>query len=346
MDRAGSTLVVPRFAVLRNGVEFTQLRAVGSPTVRMSGSAALKMALSGTFGFNHSADFLTDRVRPYLQIAGTEYPLGEYTITESTVRHESNGAMLELSGYDNTYLAQRTRLEERLTLAAGNRYTDVVQALFIAAGAEKIICEESDERLKSDREDWETGTDHLAIANNLLKEINYESAWADMDGYIRIRRRKNPDAASIDHQYAAGEMSIIKDDCEAVNDLHGKCNVFRAEVNNPDLEAPMVAVAVNDDPSHPLCVQRIGRIAAATAKLDNIASREELQNYVDNLKFESMLGEETITFFTATNPLHTVGDTIAITHPHIAGIYTETEWELTLAAGAEMLHKARRVLYL
>lgn len=346
MYRAGGNTVTAFFVVERGGVEYTRLKALGSPSIKMRGDAAIKTVLSGTFEYSPLVDFLTDRLRPYLSINGEVYPVGEYIVTNSKRVYAGGAACFELDGYDNTYMAQRTRLEKKLTLAAGNRYTDIVQALFIASGADKIICEDSGERLKTDREDWEIGTDHLTIANALLKEINYDSAWADMDGSIRLQRHKNPDSAAIDHIYNADELSIIKGDCEISNDLHDKCNVFRVEVNNPDLDEPMAAVAVNDDPTHPLCVQRLGRIAAAPVSLDNIASQEELREYADNLKFASMIGEESIIFTTATNPLHTVNNTIAINHPHIKGVYTETEYELALGAGEEMTHKARRVLYL
>ena len=342
----GLRTVTARFAVLRNGVEFAQLTAKDEPTVRMVSSAKIKMAFSGIFIKNNAVDFLVDRIKPYLIIDGREYPVGEYIITTEQTQHENGASYIEIEGYDVTYLAERCKLEERLTLKANNRYTDVIQALFISAGVEKIICEESDARLQTDREDWEIGTDHLTIANALLTEINYDSAWADMDGFVHLHPHRPPDASNITHTYASGELSIIKDDLNVTNDLHDKCNVFRAEVSNPELDEIMVATSVNDDPSHPLCVQRLGRIQAPIQKLDNIASQAALQDYIDRIKFESMLATETVVFKTATNPTHTVGNTLALNHPRLQGIFAETEWSMSLAAGAEMTHKARRVMYL
>jgi hypothetical protein len=41
-----------------------------------------------------------------------------------------------------------------------------------------------------------------------------------------------------------------------------------------------------------------------------------------------------------------VGDVLALKHPALNGIYEETAWSITLEAGADMTHEARRAMYL
>ena len=59
---------------------------------------------------------------------------------------------------------------------------------------------------------------------------------------------------------------------------------------------------------------------------------------------ESMLAARTITFQTLNEPGHGVGDIISIDDPELAGIYEETGWSLTMAAGQMMQHTAKRTV--
>ena len=104
----------------------------------------------------------------------------------------------------------------------------------------------------------------------------------------------------------------------------------------------MIAVSVNDIPT-----SRIQRsILEGTApieKLDDIANQEELQKYVDNLRFSVYVFDETILFRTALNQ-HQVRDIVSIHHPQASGIYQETQWKMTLSFDGEMTHTAQRVV--
>lgn len=78
--------------------------------------------------------------------------------------------------------------------------------------------------------------------------------------------------------------------------------------------------------------------------MKNIASQAELQALVNKLRNESMFATKTITFSGLAEGCHGVGDVISIDDADIGGIYEETAWSLTLAAGELMEHTARRAV--
>lgn len=78
--------------------------------------------------------------------------------------------------------------------------------------------------------------------------------------------------------------------------------------------------------------------------VDNIASQAALQEYVNNIRNESLLSTEVIKFSTALNPVHQINDIVAIDNNDLQGIYEETGWTITMAPGQLMQHTARRIL--
>jgi hypothetical protein len=224
---------------------------------------------------------------------------------------------------------------------------NLIQQIMIENGITRVLCDDSAATLQTDREDWEVGTSFLTIINQLLSEINFMPLWFDLAGNARLSKKITPSASNIAHEYKSGELSIIKADCSVVMDTYAAPNVFIVTCSNPDLPEPMQATSVNDNVMSPLSTVRRGRrIVAPPVRVDNIASQEELQAKADLLRMESMLGTEAVGYATAINPVHEVGDVVALTHERLEGIFMETEWQITMGAGNDMQHKGKRVTYL
>ena len=102
-----------------------------------------------------------------------------YTHLPVKAVREGASCFCRCEGYDLCFLAQRTRLEQKLYFSAGERYTDRIQALLQQCGIQSAIVEESDEMFATDREDWEIGTPVLDIVNSLLDEISYQMCIRD-----------------------------------------------------------------------------------------------------------------------------------------------------------------------
>lgn len=334
-----------RFDIVENGVCIGQAFALNKPSVKCDSDAEVKLSLSGEFVLNiQNPNWLKARIKPYLIIGGKESSLGEYLISQADDCTDKKGVKFwQLKGMDLGRIPQRSRTEKRVLFQAGQRYTDIVQSILLELGISRIIAIQSDATLKNDRTDWEIGTSWIKIINSLLAEINYQSLWFDTEGNARIQPHRQVDGTVIDHRYESGELSQIKPQVDISSDIYKAYNVFTAMVSSPEYEEPMIAVSVNDIPTSRISTVNIGRVQAPIEKLDDIANQEELQKYVDNLRFQSMCSTETISFRTALNQ-HQVRDIVSIHHPQASGIYQETQWKMTLSFDGEMTHTAQRVV--
>ena len=337
-----------RFQVLRNNVPYDELHALGAPTVRHQGRATITRSLSGTFRKStKEINWLNDRVRPQMWLDGEWHSLGVF-VASSMVENYANGvSTVALQAMDRALLVKQVSTEGLLHLTAGERYLDVIKRMLLECGITGVLSDENEDVLATDREDWNEGTSYITIINALLSEIAFTPLWFDAEGYARLTRYTEPSAANIDHVYSSGNSSLIADACSITQDIYNPANVFKAVVSNADMETPMVATAVNDNAASPISTVSLGRrILAPIVRLDNIASQEALQAYVDRLRFESQLAEEKISFTTANLPTHSNADTIALEHERLRGIYQETDWTMQLAYSGRMTHKAKRILIL
>ena len=334
-----------RFDIVENGVCIGQAFALNKPSVKCDSDAEVKLSLSGEFVLNiQDPNWLKAIIKPYLIIGGKESSLGEYLISQADDCTDKKGVKFwQIKGMDLGRIPQRSRTEKRVLFQAGQRYTDIVQSILLELGISRIIAIQSDATLKNDRADWEIGTSWIKIINSLLAEINYQSLWFDTEGNARIQPHRQVDGTVIDHRYESGELSQIKPQVDISSDIYKAYNVFTAMVSSPEYEEPMIAVSVNDIPTSRISTVNIGRVQAPIEKLDDIANQEELQKYVDNLRFQSMCSTETISFRTALNQ-HQVRDIVSIHHPQASGIYQETQWKMTLSFDGEMTHTAQRVV--
>lgn len=334
-----------RFDIVENGVCIGQAFALNKPSVKCDSDAEVKLSLSGEFVLNiQNPNWLKARIKPYLIIGGKESSLGEYLISQADDCTDKKGVKFwQIKGMDLGRIPQRSRTEKRVLFQAGQRYTDIVQSILLELGISRIIAIQSDATLKNDRADWEIGTSWIKIINSLLEEINYQSLWFDTEGNARIQPHRQVNGTVIDHRYESEELSQIKPQVDISSDIYKAYNVFTAMVSSPEYEEPMIAVSVNDIPTSRISTVNIGRVQAPIEKLDDIANQEELQKYVDNLRFQSMCSTETISFRTALNQ-HQVRDIVSIHHPQASGIYQETQWKMTLSFDGEMTHTAQRVV--
>lgn len=338
-----------RFQVIRNGVPYAELSAIGTPTIKMQSTAAIARSLSGEFAKprDWEPNFLRDEIRPQMQLDGQWFSLGVF-IASSVSETWSNGAgHLRIEAMDRTLLVKQVSTEGLLHLTKGTPYTTAVTQLLAAAGITSVLTDASDDALTTDREDWDEGTSYLNIANALLDEMAYDPLWFDGDGVARLTRYSEPTASNVEHIYQSGANAYIASTCTLTQDIYNPTNVFKAVVSNPDLPEPLTATAVNESVSSPISTVNLGRrILAPIARMDNIASQTALQMYVERLRFESQLADETVTFTTANTPNHGYKDILALEHERLSGIYQETEWTMQLSYSGQMTHKAKRIIYM
>lgn len=333
-----------RIDVIRNGATLTTLHPVSDPLVDCNSESAIKMSMSGMFAENHEVNWLTDELMPIQVINGVEYPVGVFSVGTVLVSHDQNGMeTVTVEAYDRCMVLNQTKTEKIIHLPAGKNYIEAVEELLTEAGIVLRLTTPNTSALQTDREDWPIGTSYLTIINTLLSEINYGKIWFDQRGYAMLQPVKIPDASNIDHRYGAmEEINLMERPSTVETDMFDAPNVHIVICSNPDLEIPLVATAVNDNPLSSLSTFRRGRRIVKTYKVNNIPSQADLDSYAQTLMMDGMITSEVATITTANLPGHGVYDTIAVTHPDIEGIFQEVSWSLVLAPGNSMIHKIRR----
>ena len=337
--------VYARYEILRNGGVWEEMYSVGAAEIQNISTSALKMSLQGTFYKPEKpVNFLTDRIRAVLHINGTDYNKGVFLATTIEDTGGNDGEKMNIEAYSVLYLAQRSKLEGVYTIPAGTNYIAAIQTLLLESGITEYVAEETPLVMATDRQDWEEGTPRLDVINELLAEINYNSAWPDLDGKVHLTKYTPPSNNNIKHTYRAGEYSVLTPDYKASTDLFGKPNVFKCICDNPDLEAPLVAVSVNDDQNSQFSTVTLGARILHLERVDNVPDLSTLQERADNLRIKSLQTTQEVEFTTALMPGHETYDTVALDNGEITGIYTETEWRATMDASGMMVHKGKRVI--
>jgi len=335
-----------RVDVIRNGAKLTELSFSDAPSLYADSTAEIKTSLKGTFKDNPLLDVFKDELVPVVILDGIEFKYGVYRIGTCSERYDTAGVKyLAIESYDRGFLLTQYKTESVLHIAAGTNYISAVESLLAEAGISLVISMPTAATLQTDREDWDVGTKHIEIVNQLLSEINYDNVWFNSDGYAVLNPYVAPSADRINHTYdGTTELSVLVRECDSETDIFDKPNVFIAVVSNADLDEPMIAKAENNNPLSVLSTVSRGMRVPQVHKVDNIASQTELQACIDNIRDQSMSGTETATIKTAIMPGHGIGDVIALNHPNIQGIFKESSWYIIMAAGQMMTHKIKRVM--
>ena len=350
-----------RFKILRNGAEFAEIFPTSAPTLRMEASGEIKISLQGTFldyavdtfGHETEVNWLTDEIRPVLVLDGVEYTLATLIPTTANPERDATKRTISVQAYDRCWLMQDTKVEGYYHIAYGASYLNTVESLLTGAGIATIIKDASAATLANEREDWSTGDSYLTIANDLLSEINYNDLWFNADGTAMLQSKKEPRAANVQHVFTSkktdkrisreAEIISISPSVKRSMDVFSVPNVFVVVCSNPD-KSVMTATAVNDNPESPLSISRRGRRIVSVENVDNIASQNELQNYANLLRNQSMYTGEVIQITTRNLPGFGVNDISAINDIDVLGICVETAWQMQLGVGGTMSHTLERTV--
>ena len=351
-----------RFRMMRNGIEYGELYARGTPTLRMQSSGEIKISLQGTFlpdavdakGNKVKIDWLADEIKPVLVLNGEANPLGVLMPSTVTPKEEQGEENVELQAYDRCWRVRDNKIEGALYLTAGTAYLDAIEQLLTASGIATIIKTPSEAVLAEDRQDWETGTSYLTVVNDLLAEINYNPLWFNAQGFAVLEPASTPTAENIKHIFTGRkpdprnrkevEMIRVLPRISRKTDIYAAPNVFLCICSNADKDDGMKATAENNNPQSPLSTMRRGRRIVKEVRVNNIESQAELQAYADRLLFESMTTGEVMQVETMLQSGFGVNDVTAIQYGETLGICVEEAWTMQLTPGGTMSHELKKVV--
>lgn len=337
-----------RVDVLRGGVPYDRLLYSSPPSIYCDADADIALSMRGEFIRNERVNYLTDELRPIVIIDGVESPVGVYRFVTRRELYRAGGHIYDsIEAYDRSIALQWAKLESRDFWPAGTSYDTVITHYLTLAGITNVAFTPSPHVLQSDREDWDVGTQYLTIVNTLLAEMNYQKLWFDVNGVAQVKPYEPPSVANVRHTYSTSDgVSFIYPEYATEVDLYSKPNVFIVILENPEYPEPMYATAVNDTPGSQLSTISRGLRIPQVYKVNNIASAEELQNYANKLRDESMQGSEYMEMQAAIRPGHNPGDTVALAVGDKTGVYREVGWSFSMQTGTYMSHRLQKVVIL
>ena len=352
-----------RYRILRRGAEFGEIYAPAdaAPTKRMDAAAEIKTALSGTFspyvtdadGRRVEPDWMADEIEPVLIVDGAEAPLGVYAASRVTPVEANGVRSLQIEAFDRCWRVRDSKAEGRLFFAAGTNYVTAAEQLLVAAGIAVVLATPTAETLSEDRE-WDIGTSRLTVVNTLLSEINYNPLYFTDEGYAVLEPASVPTAAALKHRISddpddlaagADRVDPLLPVISRTTDVYNAPNVFVAWCANPEKTENMVARAENNNPQSPLSISRRGRRIVQVTQVDNIASQEELQAFVDRQRNDSLISGETIEFSTALLPGYGVRDVVALKYGDLSALCILQGYTMELRVGGTMRMTLERVVY-
>jgi len=337
-----------RYVIVRDGADYAEIHPAqgAAPSIRMTGTAAIKTSLSGSFiDPGGSVSWLTDEIRPELIVDGVPYALGIYMPASVREMESNSERFLSIEAYDRCWRVRDMKTEDLLHFDAGTPYLTAIQQLLTACGIALVSVTPNAAAFTEAREDWSIGTDYLSIVNQLLSEINFNPLWFDADGLAILEPASVPTAANIEHTLDDTDIrSLILPSLSRDTDIYDAPNVFVCVCSNADKDSVMLARSENTNPQSPLSIARRGRRIVKVVQVDNIASQEELQAYADRIRSESMITGEKIIVKTGLFPGYGVNDVTAIRYRDLFSVCLEKAWQMDLQVGGSMTHTLEKVV--
>lgn len=339
-----------RFDILRNGIKVGELNGVESCSIHFDADANIKRSarlncsassfsmivvgnnpkgirltfqLTAQFkGSNHlEFNSFTDRIAPYYN----DMALGQFMICSSPIAIDGKDKVYSFEMYDESFKLDQSKTSERYYIPSGTKYITAIEQILTSANILKTDIEDSDYVTNMAKE-FEIGTSKLDIINSLLKEINYESLWFSSEGYAIAR--KETTKLEPDFVYREGKYSNIYESIKKNMDIYNVPNVFVGVVSTPDISL-MTYRTVNDSPSSQLSTISRGYEVTTVYKLNDIASRDELVEYVEKKKLESMQVEEDVDITTSIEK-HEYKECVELEAAGIVGLYIEKKWDIDM----------------
>lgn len=286
-----------------------------------------------------SFDLFKDRIRPVIEIGGSEIPLGDFVVIASPTTLISGREYYNVEAYDETMILKQAKCVERKYIPANTLYIDVITELLVECGLSNIVHDECDLRTTVDRE-FEIGTAYLQIINTLLEEMAFAPVHVGGDGAIHLQQKNIKYSA--DYTYTERNSTII-DKLIKSTDLYNIPNVLIGYVSNPDIEKPLKYTRTNSDPSSKTSTWSRGYDVVSVYELSDCPNIETLKAIIDQKYFEATQATEKIEIETMPDGPHEYNTYVSCSADGAEFLYEEVAW--TLSFGGSLTHTLERKVF-
>lgn len=273
-----------------------------------------------------------------------EVPLGVFMLKTSAKNiSENRNITRDIDGVDRTQLLIDDKLTERFVIEKGENYSDVLNTLL--ADYPRIVTPTT--WVCGRTREFSVGMTLKEAVDRVAESINYHTVRFDVEGRAVLAPYISPEDRTPEYKYADDEYSIMQTESEVEFNLSEIANVWIVALNEADEKAVYIKLE-NNDPANPFSIPSRGRKIVDFREQEEGFDRASLLRKAKRIQFESNRVYENISFTTLINPFHDANDCYSMDYG-VAGVnskYTETAWEMSLEAGAEMSHSCRRVVEL
>jgi len=327
----------------RHGIKIGELDGVTSGKISYGDFRVIKRSAQFILKESREIDLLRDTIKLYFVSNGVETPLGVFHLQGAERRVQDGVCTQEISGLDKLIILERDKFTSRFLVASGETYVGAVKRIMHTSGLVSIEIPDNDVQVEQDKE-IAVGTNKRLLCNELLREIGYNSLWADVHGVMRSEPYIEPSRRDVGHVYSSRGGGVVLPDFRESLDLDGRHNVF-VRASLAEGGEKRVAVYENSDPLSPISTANKMR----SVDYDEIEgfSQDALDSLVRRMGVESGTIYSHLRFGTALSPSHGGGDILLCDFPELWETprrFTETAWEMELAAGGVMWHDGRRVV--
>lgn len=324
-----------------------ELSNVLSASVEQNALAEIKRTAKFRIKAEGNIDYLSDRIKPYVRLGmpdggHVEWPQGVFLLSSPTRQTTATGSVIrEIDAYDQLLVLQDDKVTDRYTVNEGASYVDAINTLL--SGFDKNVAPKSD-TLPAAR-DWAPGTSKLAIINELLGAINYESLFFDADGVAIARQYRSPQSRASEFEYVTDSKSIVFQEASEELDIYSVANRWVLVVSEPD-QTPLVSTYTNDNPASPTSTVNRGRTIVDFRESENASNQATLDAKAERLAFNASQIYQAVEFETGLTPFHETNDVYRLNFSdlNINSKYSEHKWSMELTSGARVKHRARRVI--
>lgn len=295
-----------------------------------------------------SINYSHDRIKPWVRLkqrdgGWVEWPQGVFLLSTPARKLDANGITVnrEVTAYDQLQVLADDKVLTRYTVPAGSVYTAVIATI---VAAYNVNITPSAATVPTDL-DYDPGTTKLAILNDLLGAINYESVTFDENGVLIARPYVTPMVRPSEYTYATDANSVITDEIDDTLDLFSVPNVFVRTVSEPD-QTVLTSTYTNSNPLSPTSTVSRGRSIVDFQTVSNAPDQPTLDAQTQRDAFAASQVYEVVAFKTAIMPMHSNGDVLSLS---VGGLglgdkYGETAWAFDMVVGAQMTHSVRKVV--
>lgn len=311
--------------------------------ISFDSSVSVMRTFSGKAKKNELLDInmIDERIMPWFCLTTKsgevlKYPLGKFIISPSFI-DDGPENLVEIIGYDLGKIALDDKIVTRTVKNSDDYYSNELQEILESLYQSYEVV--SSNKKRSNASEWDPGTSKLKVINDMLTSLNYYPLHVDEYGIPKAKPYIFPEDCSIEAYYKVDKDSIILPGTALTSNRFEIPNKFVRYVENVD-GSYLFSSYTNDLADNIFSTVNRGRTIVDIESVSDIASQEDLDEYVKRCAAAKMTVNEQIKFETLNMPGHGYKNCLFVQYDalNVCGKYIETSWEMDLRLGGKMTH--------